>query len=218
VSRIDLVATQQSRALLEEIERQTEDECQAIIDAAEREGRALVAQAHAAARRRMHDAVEELRREGHKRRARVKAQRETEVRKQLQRRDARTVRQVWPLLVAALAARWRDPNGRKIWANEAARQARERLRETRNDKTSHDKNWRIEHPVDWSSDEQQHLGKVLGIVDAAHIVFITDHKLDAGLRIHLANAMLDATTQGLLADDNAIAGLLLGELSQDGSQ
>jgi vacuolar-type H+-ATPase subunit H len=220
LSRNDRIATQQSRALLEEIERQTEDECRTIVDAAEREGGALVAQAHAAASRRMHEAIQELRREGRKRRARVKAQRETEARKQLQRQDAEMVRQTWPMLVAALAARWRDPSARMVWVNGATRQARERLRDppthdtASRDKPSCDKIWRIEHPADWSADEQEHLRKALGTADGAHIAFIVDHKLDAGLRICLENAMLDATPRGLLADEIAIAGLLLGELSQ----
>jgi vacuolar-type H+-ATPase subunit E/Vma4 len=50
-------ATCPAEMLLREIERQMREEMRIIDEAAEREARTILAQAHAAARRRMRDAV-----------------------------------------------------------------------------------------------------------------------------------------------------------------
>jgi vacuolar-type H+-ATPase subunit H len=201
----DLIPLRQAEALVQEMQRQSKHECRAIIDAAERESSALIVQAHASARRRMHDAVEELRREARLRRARAEAQRETATRRRVQRHAAELVRQAWPLLVDAIAARWHDRTARAVWVDSAAREARARLRT---------KTWTVEHPADWGEDEQRQLAKILAVGDGAQVVSKIDDSLDVGLRIRTEKAVLDATPQGLLADPAAIAGLLLGELQR----
>jgi hypothetical protein len=197
-----LIPAAQSDALLREIEQQTREECHALATAAEREAAAIVDEARSAARKRMHAAVDELRREGARRLARAKAQIETEARQRAQQSAVALIARAWPLLVEALAARWRDPAGRSAWVEGVARHARDRLRAD---------TWTVEHPIDWSADEQQSFSLSLGARDGA-VRFVADREMNAGLRIKASEATLDATAQGLLADRSAVAGMLLAEI------
>jgi hypothetical protein len=203
----NLVSTAQSAALLQEIEQQTSDECKAQVAAAEQQAQALIAQAHAAARRRVHEAIVELRREGARRLARAKAQVETQARQRAQQHAVAVIGRAWPLLADALVARWRDPAARQAWADGVARCARDRLRTGTRTGT-----WTVEHPADWSADEQRNFRIALGAGDDA-ITFTADGDIAAGIRIRAAEATLDATPQGLLVDRQAVAALLLAEIA-----
>ena len=77
MTQANLIPSLQSDALAREIEQQLKDETGAVIATAERDARALIAQARAAARTRMHEAIQELRREGGRRLSGAKAQFET---------------------------------------------------------------------------------------------------------------------------------------------
>jgi hypothetical protein len=208
LSAANLIPTAQSAALLQEIEQQTRDECKALVTAAERQAHVLVAQAHAAARRRVHEAIGELRREGARRLARAKAQVETQTRQRAQQRAVEVIERAWPLLADALLARWREPAARLAWADGVARCARERLRTG---------SWTVEHPADWSADEQRNLRTSLGAGDDA-VTFAADRNIAAGIRIRAAEATLDATLQGLLVDRPGVAARLLAELAPTGDQ
>lgn len=203
-----LIPAAQSDALLQEIEQQTREECRTLVTAAEREAHAIVAQARTTARTRMHEAIEDLRREGARRLARAKAQVETEARRRAQRSAVDVIARAWPLLVDALVARWGDPARRSAWVGGVARHARDRLRAD---------TWIVEHPVGWSAQEQRSFGQSLGARDGA-VSFVADRKLNAGLRIKAAEATLDATAKGLLADRSAVAGMLLAEIDAGADQ
>ena len=94
----------------------------------------------------MHSAIEELRREGARRLSRAKAQVETGQRERAQQQAAAAVREAWPLLRDALAARWSDPRHRLAWVSAVALDCRTRLRPGA---------WVVEHPADWNAREQQ---------------------------------------------------------------
>ena len=205
-----LIASLQSDALAHEIERQIRDESRAVSETVKRAGVVVVEQAHAAARRQMHSAIEELRREGAHRLSRAKAQVETRQRERAQQRAAAAVREAWPLLRDALAARWSDPRHRLAWVSGAALDCRTRLRPGA---------WVVEHPADWNAREHQDfLGALgtrnVGTDDGGEITFKTEKDVTAGLRIRADQATLDATPQGLLADQSTITALLLAEIGQ----
>lgn len=201
-----LVAAAQSDALLREVEQQANEEGRALLAAAEEEAATMIAQAYTSARRRLRDAIGELRREGARLKSRAKAQRETDARLRAQRGAAEAVRRAWPQLVDALVARWQDPAGRRAWFRAAARQARERMRGDV---------WNVEHPVDWNADEQREFVAALGVTN--DVVALTgDRDLAAGIRIRATQAALDATIHGLIADRAAVEALLLAEILSNG--
>jgi len=205
LNRTGLIPAAQSEALLRELERETQDEMRTIADAAEREARAIIAQAHATARRQIHGTIEELRREGERRLARVRAQLETEARMRAQRRAVDVLRQAQPLLVEALVARWRDVAARRKWTEGVARHARDRLKAGP---------WTVEHEAHWNAEEQRQFRQALGGDAGRDVSFTIDSGLLAGLRIHADQATLDATPEGLLADKPMIAALLLYEIDR----
>lgn len=205
-----LITSLQSDALARELERQIRDESRAVSETAKRAVVVVVAQAHAAARRQMHSAIEELRREGAHRLSRAKAQVETRQRERAQQRAAAAVREAWPLLRDALAARWSDPRHRLAWVSAAAFDCHTRLRPGA---------WVVEHPADWNAREHQDfLGALgtrnVGMDDGGEITFKAEKDVTAGLRIRADQATLDATPQGLLAGQSTITGLLLAEIGQ----
>ena len=210
MTRTSLISTLQSDSLAREIKRQIQDESRAVSETAKRAGGVVVAQAHAAARRQMHTAIEELRREGVRRLSRAKAQVETGQRERAQQQAAAAVREAWPLLRDALAARWSDPRHRLAWVSAVALECRTRLRPAA---------WVVEHPADWNAREHQDFLGVLGkrnvgTRDGGEITFKAEKDVTAGLRIRADQATLDATPQGLLADQSTIIALLLAEIGQ----
>jgi hypothetical protein len=196
----------QFETLAREVERQLKTETTGVIAAVESEARAITARARAAARRRVHEAIENLRREGADRIAGAKAQIENEWRARAQRQAAQAVSDGFPLLREELDARWRDPQSRRQWTDAVARLCPLRLRPGA---------WRVEHPADWSGSEQRDFVATIGERDGVAISFKADGEIKSGLRIRADQALLDATPKGLLADSRTIAALILDEFGQE---
>jgi hypothetical protein len=206
VNPATLIPSLQSHALAREIERQFKNETSAVIAAAERDARAIVAQARAAGRDRVRAAITELRREGASRLARATAQLETEQRARAQRLAAQAVGDALSLLRDELDTRWRDPQNRRQWTDAIARLCNKRLRPGA---------WQIEHPSDWSAPEQRDFTAMIGERDGVEISFKAESDLKSGLRIKADQAVFDATPQGLLADGRTIAAMILDEIEQE---
>jgi hypothetical protein len=206
MSPAELIPSAQAEILEREIAQQTREECGAVTAAAEQEARAIVADAHATARRRMHEAVVELRREAARRIARAEAAAETAARQRAQRRAATAVERAWPLLTDAVAARWHNEAGRRAWTAGVVRAVRDRIAAP---------TLAVEHPLDWTAAEQRDFCSALGR-EAGTVTFTPRQDLAAGIRVNAARATLDATPHGLLADRQAIAALLLAEIDRPG--
>ena len=204
MNKTNLIPAAQSEALLQELEQQTADECRTVIATAKREADALVTQARSSARRRTHDAIEELRNEGIRRLARAKAKVETEARQRAQQCTVEVIERAWPLLAEALLERWHDPATRLVWTDGVARCGRDQLNA---------EGWVIEHPADWSDDEKQNFHNSHGAGSNA-VTFVANAELTAGIKISAGKATLDATPRGLLADRSAVAALLLAEVGR----
>jgi len=200
MSPVSLIFSLQSDALVREIEQQLAQESGAIAAGAEREARAVMAQARAVARAQVHSAIVKLREEGARRVTRAKAQFDTELRVSAQQQAAQAVRDAMPLLHEALNARWRDRNSRRLWSEAVARACSDRLPPGA---------WRVEHPCDWNEAEQQQFLTAIGQPVEARFAAAD---IAAGLRISADQALLDATPQGLLADSTMITALLLDEI------
>jgi hypothetical protein len=205
VNPASLIPSLQSDALTREIEQQLKDETGTVIAAAEHDARAAAVQARTATRRRLHEAIQELRREGARRLARAQAQLETQRRVQAQRQAAQAVSEAMLLLRDMLDARWHGQLSRRQWTDGVAQLCATRLRPGA---------WLIEHPADWSEAEQRDFTAAIGAHDAIDISFKSDKDLSAGLRIKADQALLDATPQGLLADGRTIAALLLDAIGE----
>ena len=201
MSPVSLIPSSQSDALVHEIERQFRDESNSIAADAQRDARAIMAQARGAARRLVRDAIQQLREEGARRLSRAGAQLDTEMRARAQQQAVRAVRDALPLLHEALIARWRERGGRNQWIEAAARFCVDRLAPGA---------WDIEHPRDWSELERQQFLEAVG--NGVRARFEATDDITAGLRVSADRALLDVTPSGLLADSTTIAALLLEEI------
>ncbi len=199
-----LIPTSQSDALAREIEQQLRDEAAAVMAGAEREARALVAQARTDGRARMHAAILDLRREGERRRARAEARRDTQARARVQQQARLAVVNALPLLRDMLRERWREAQSRKRWMDAAIQVSIARLR--------HNK-WLVEHTPDWSEAERSEFTEAICARRMVDIAFKAESAVTAGLRIRADLAVLDVTPDGLLADTRTVAALLLDEIA-----
>jgi F0F1-type ATP synthase membrane subunit b/b' len=139
VSAVSLIPSLQSDALVREIEHQLREERSAIVAGAKRDAHTVVAQARAAARAQVHEAIEKLREEGDLRLTRAKAQLDMQKRVRAQQQAAKAVSDSLPLLRKALAERWRKVDARRQWTDAVARQCASRLRHGA---------WQVDHPPD----------------------------------------------------------------------
>jgi hypothetical protein len=208
VTKTDTAPDLRAEALVREIESQCDAECSALLDAARLEAQAIVREAAAAATRHVHEALEDLRRDGARRLARAQAQIATEMRVRDQALAAGNLRDGCPMLVNAVADRWTDAGARRLWAAHLAAQARLRLRPGA---------WVVEHPRDWRAEERDAFLAELPPERRETVSFRAVDDIDAGLRVVAGGAVLDATPERLLADKPAVKALLLAEIARERS-
>jgi F0F1-type ATP synthase membrane subunit b/b' len=205
VSPTPLIPSLQADALAREIEQQLKEETGAAREAAEREAQATVARARKTARGRLQQAIRQIRREGERRLIQARAQLETQARAAQQQEAAHAVTNAMPLLHKAMAARWKDTEARQRWVESVAKLCAIRLRPGQ---------WTITHPADWSVSDQKAFTRLLGGNIKVELIFKADKKLIAGLKVASNQAVLDATLEGLLADERTIEGLVLQALDE----
>ncbi|NIQ44086.1 MAG: hypothetical protein GTN85_18665 [Pseudomonas stutzeri] len=193
----------QVEALLELVEDYRERRCRQVLEHARAEAVAAVKQAHHEARTRMHKAIEEERTRSQQKIAATQAQLQTQRRQRQQQGDTALLRTAWDALQERLLARWQDAGSRRTWVQALLRQARAVLPA---------KNWRIEHPVGWRTQEALGPGSELSALGESELpAFVEMSEITAGLHIRADDACLDGTPVGLLASRAEIEAQLLAE-------
>lgn len=190
------------KALLELVESYRATQCEKLLSAARAEARAMLRRAHREARERVRQALAAERSRANEKIALAQARLQTRRRLHEQRRLARLLKQGWTLLMEELARRWANPASRQIWVNALARRALEILPQDA---------WRIAHPPDWPSGEQERLASRL----KDHPQFHPDESIRAGLRISCGHNVIDGTLTGLTSDHQAIESRLLQLLQEE---
>jgi hypothetical protein len=188
-------------ALLEEVKRQEGRRCQEIITAAERAARDLQEETRRELHRKRRQAVADERQR--RRHALLEATSRIETREQssAHARYEMVLDAAWPRLVSALAHRWRHPDSRRDWCEMLVDEAAAALGRS---------SWTVEHPADWSADDESRL---IAACDARAVrvsTFVADPGIRAGVRIRLDDACLDGTLDGLLADRRSVEARILG--------
>ena len=190
----------QQQALLDLVEADRRQKCDAILTAAQDHAAAVLRQAHADARARMRKAIveERLRRD-----ARVDAARanlETRRRLAEQRRAAELLAAGWKRLPEELLRRWRTPESRRRWFAAVVAGARASLPATA---------WRIIHAPDWPAAERDAIRSELALAQGAECLFDEDSRIRAGLKIAANGNVVDGTQDGLVSDHTDIGSKLL---------
>ena len=197
-------ADERARALLALVAEYRDARLREIFDAARAEAQALVAQAFRLARSRVHEAIVDERRRYDAAVAGAEARLHTRQRLAQQGREAALLATGWRRLPDALAERWRDPAGRRRWAETHLGRALAKLPRTE---------WEIAHAPGWPADERQAAAEWLAARGGPDLSFDEDTALGAGLRVRAGHNTLDASLAGLLADRRAIEGRLLHRLA-----
>jgi len=196
------VVRAQLDSLLELLEQSRAGYCKTTLDAAHAEAADYRKRARRIARERVRRAVSDERERMERELRLAAAGIETEQRRLGRERDLELIRAGWTALEEALQARWRDNEGRRGWVDAAFSAAGSLLP---------DKEWTIEHPVDWPEDERERAlaraRKDFGV--EARGVAADD--LDCGLRIVNGGTLLDMSPQGILAQRRTIEAELLAE-------
>jgi hypothetical protein len=150
-----------------------------------------------------------MRQEGSRRLTRAEARRQTREQMLNNTRAAEAWRCALPLLEPALLQRWGNEAGRRLWLEAVARHAQARLLPG---------DWAVEHPLDFASEDRDRLLAFLKCAGGDDIVFAAAAGVRAGVRVRAEGAVLDATSDALLADRSAIESLLLADLSPGASR
>lgn len=192
-------------ALLDYIARERDRRRDRILGAAREEAEATVREARQQARRRVRDEVERARLD---RRSRLQAARAA-ADSRLRRRRYEIVRarldQAWGRLERGLVERWADPEARREWvAATLATAARHLPAGT----------WTLAHAG--GGDDLDEAGEAFAALQDRRpdvdIERAPDADMTAGLRIAVANTVLDASAAALLGRRAHVEGLLLGAL------
>jgi hypothetical protein len=202
-------AEERARALLALVDEYRDTKSREILDAARAEAQALVAQAFRLARSRVHEAIVDERKRYDAAVAGAEARLHTRQRLAHQGREAAMLAAGWRLLPGALAESWRDPAGRRRWAETHLGRALATLPRTE---------WEIAHAPGWAEDERQAAAGWLAAKGGPDLSFAADGTLTAGFRVRAGHNMLDATLEGLLAERKSIEGRLLHHLEQEAGE
>jgi hypothetical protein len=193
--------------LLQRVERDREQRCRELLEAARSDASTMRAEAHAQARRRVHQVITEERRRVADRLNSVRAEQETRQRQQRHRRINAALERGWELLEAALEHRWQSAEGRRAWIAGALAQAEHFLPPG---------TWTLRHPPELARSELPAALDRSGDPGPGQVTLASqaDPDLTAGVRIQCGGAELDATPAGLLVDSERIRAWLLAAIEE----
>jgi len=203
-----MTVDRQAQALLDLVEADRKQKCDAILAEARGRAEAVLRQAHADARGRMHKAIVEERLQREARVAAARANLQTRRRLAEQQRAAALLAAGWSRLPDALQRRWRTPDLRKAWAAAVIDGARRSLPAA---------TWRVAHAPDWPADERDAVRAEIAAASGADCTFEADAHIRAGLKISAAGNVVDGTQDGLLSDRAEIGSQLLHLLEAESS-
>ncbi|MEF8792456.1 hypothetical protein [Thiohalorhabdus sp.] len=191
------------QTLLARVERDREERCREILQAARDEADAIRQEAYSRARQRLHRTVETERQRVRRRLRSVEAEQATHVRQRRHQRISNSLEKAWNRLEEALHKRWSNPQGREEWVRGALEQARHFLPPG---------TWTLTHPS--SQDPEDLASDLTAMVDPDQVTLETEPSsgLSAGIRIRCGETEMDATPAGLMVDRERVRSWLLASI------
>lgn len=198
----------QAQALLDLVEADRKEKCDAILVDAKAHRAAILREAHADARKRMREAFAEERLRRDARAAAAHANLQTRRRLAEQQRAGALLAAGWERLPGELVRRWRMPDLRRAWIAIVVAEACKSLP---------GRSWRVAHAPDWPVREWTAGNAKFAEAPAAECAFDTDARIGAGMKISAGGCIVDGTLDGLLSDRAEIGSRLLQLLNEDTS-
>lgn len=184
----------QANAMLERLRSGEERRCAEVEEAARRRAAEVVRAARAENRERVHQIVEELRRERRHRELVDQAREQSRRRERRQAIARESLAEGWERFVAALRRRWDDAEQRRAWVDRLLERAVTELPAG---------TWQVAYPPDWAAEERTQLARTIEERVGEAPALSADESLLAGLRIGAGGLFLDAGVgpdeHGLLA-------------------
>jgi len=192
----------QVQRLLEIVEEYRKQQCDSLLTQAQQDSSQIVRQAYREARIRMHQDIQDSREHMRNELSGARAKLHTLMMQQRHQADQRFLEQSWKILADKLQARWQQPKLRKAWVEKIVANAI---------KMVPGKDWLVEHPQDWTSNEQKQLRAQVNDKYTGQLKFIKLPEMTAGIRIKTDGATIDGSLQGLMADRTGIESIFLAQ-------
>ena len=205
MSQVDTDIDTRMQHLLDVVEHNRDERCEALLSAAREQAQKIIKQAYQDARKHLHMKVQASREDARQRLAAADAQRQTRARLDRQNADRALLERAWEPLNQQLLHYWREADTRRQWIDNLIQQAAENLI---------GKPWRIEHPADWPDAERIELLARLVKTSGSVPEFSGQTGITAGLRICAGDACVDGTRCGLLRSRSRIEGIMLAKLNE----
>lgn len=197
----------QVQRLLDIVQAYQQEQCEALLSEAQRESQGVIRQAYQLARRNMHEDLELTRRHIRDTMAAARAKQHTLMMQQSHTAASSFLEQCWQALQPSLCARWQQPDCRRQWLAKILATATAVLPAA---------DWLIEHPTDFSAQEQQQLREQAQALADVTPDLRSTPDITAGIRISADGASVDGSLHGLLSDRTALEALLLASASGNG--
>ena len=199
----------QVQRLLEIVHAYQQDQCDALLKQAQQESQVIVSQAYQIARRNIHRDLQLTRQHIRDTMAAARAKQHTLMMQQSHSAASSFLEQCWQTLQSGLQDRWQQPEYRRQWVAKILATAKAVLPAG---------GWLIEHPADFSAEEQQQLLEQARTPAGAEPEVSSVPDLAAGIRISAEGATVDGSLRGLLSDRTELEALLLASSSGSGSR
>lgn len=200
--------TQTLEYLLGVVVENREQRCTEIRESAHIQASEMIKQAHTSVRNRMHHHILLLREKYRERVSAAYARNQTLIRQHRQLADKECLAEAWPLLREALKCLWNDPVSRQKWLDAAITSAASKFLK---------QHWSIEHPVNFSDEEQKRLQQDVTNIGHNTAELTACDDIAAGIRIVVEGTVFDATLNGLLQQRTTIEAMLISRIKQDAS-
>jgi hypothetical protein len=188
------------RHLLDMVVRHRDEKCAAILASAQAEAKGLLRAAWREGRERLHNEINDTRRQVGRTLASLEAQQQTRRRQRRQAADGVLLVKARAALQTALLQRWQQPASRQQWCEELVKAALTTL---------DGREWIVEHPADWPMSEHDALRERINSLCGKTPRLQANGAIRAGLRICAEGTCMDATIDGLLQDRERIDAELL---------
>lgn len=203
----DSILDAQVQRLLDIVQAYQQEQCDALLSQAQQEAHGIVRQAYQLARRNIHEDIQLTRQHIRDTMAAARAKQHTLMMQQSHTAASSFLEQCWQALQPSLCARWQQPDCRRQWVAKLLATAKAVLPAG---------DWRIEHPADFSAEEQQQLVEQAQALAGVKPDVSSAPDLTAGIRISADGASVDGSLHGLLSDRTALEALLLASASGSG--
>lgn len=198
----DSIVDAQVERLLDVVQSYYKQYCETVKKQAHQDTRALIQQAHHDARKRIHQVLVSNREKIQQETGAAKAKQQTKNKQYQYRRDQRLLNVALDKLQQILVSRWQVSEQRQAWIDNILGIASTMLLT---------EDWQIEHPAEWSVDEQKQLREHITKQTGRSPTITVNRNIQAGIRIISNGSVVDGTLSGLLVDRSRIEAEFLSQ-------